>query len=83
MLKPWIPSKFQNLPTRMKILEWKGEGLEEEAIDEPDAKSAGNQGDEDEIVCVHIGHPLQSKGAVTLTFSSCCSCFMNMIMLSV
>ena len=30
-----------------------GEGLEEEAIDEPEAQSAGKQGDQNESVCVH------------------------------
>ena len=31
----------------------KGEGPEEEAIDEPEAQSAENYGDQDENVCVH------------------------------
>ena len=31
---------------------WEGEGLEEEDIDEPEAQSTGNEGDQDESVCV-------------------------------
>ena len=41
-------------PAKAPIEGDEGEEIEEESIDAPEAQSAGNQSDQDEIICLYI-----------------------------